>query len=420
MGSFEQNSKLRSHRMHISIISINYAPERTGIGVYTTGLAECLAAWGYSVTVHAAFPYYPNWEKLPGDRGRLYRRERVNDVDLRRTYVFVPARPTALKRILHELTFACTAAIAYACAARADRTIVVLPPLALGVMIGLIARLKGSRVIVHVQDLQPDAALELGMLKAGLLTRALYGVESAAYRLAHRVSTISEGMRRKIISKGVSPDKTILFRNWANDDTVRPGARDTALRAEWGLGTDDFVVLYSGNLGRKQGLSSLLDAAEELRDCRRLKMIIVGNGVEQAELIAEAAGRGLDSVLFRPLQPLDRLSELLATADVSVIPQRRAVTDIVLPSKLCNILASARPVIAAAPPGSDLAMILREGSCGVLVEPEDGAQIAAAVRALMEDPGRCSELGANGRLFAERHLMQKSIIRRFETEMSEL
>ena len=403
--------------MRIAIISINYRPERTGIGVYTTGLAESLASLGHAVTVHTAFPYYPDWSKLTSDKGCVYRRELLSGVDVRRTFLYVPRQPNALMRILHELSFVCSAGVSYVLTRRKDLTIIVLPPLALGVTIGLLARLKRSRIIVHVQDLQPDAAVELGMLKQGLLTRALYWIEGLSYRLADRVSTISEGMRRKIISKDVAPGRTMLLRNWANDDIVRPADRCTSLRAEWGLSVEDFVVLYSGNLGRKQGLSSLIEAAHRLKSTPSVKILIVGNGVEQAELIAEARERSVDNVLFKPLQPLERLSELLATADVSVIPQRRAVTDIVLPSKLCNIMASGRPVVAAAPPGSDLSLILTESKCGILVEPESGEGIAAAIIDLMSNKDLRLQMGENGRSYVESHLTQAALIHSFATQI---
>ena len=406
--------------MRISIVSINYAPERTGIGVYTTGLAEFLAMDGHRVVVHAGFPYYPDWEQRPEDARRLFRRDSIGGVDVLRSYLHVPRRPTAMKRILHELSFVVSAAIGYLLSPRSDLTIIVLPPLALGATIAVLARLKGSRTLLHVQDLQPDAAVELGMLKPGVLTRALYALERLNYRIAGAVSTISEGMRRKIILKGVPESKTLLFRNWANDSIIRPQSRLTSLRGEWGLQARDFVVLYSGNLGRKQGLESLLDAAALLSDEPRVRFVIVGNGAERLELQAKAESAGLNNVQFRPLEPFERLSELLATADVSIIPQKRAVTDIVLPSKLSNILASGRPVVAASPASSDLALILREGECGILVEPEDAAQMADAIRRLAVDPVLCSHYAANARKYAEAHLFQSSIIRRFADRLPSL
>ncbi len=406
--------------MRISIVSINYAPERTGIGVYTTGMAEFLAADGHDVTVHSGFQYYPEWKKLDADRGHAFRREQVNGVDLHRCYLYVPERPTSVKRILHELSFVISASISYLFSRRADLTIIVLPPLALGASIAVLAKFKRSATILHVQDLQPDAAVELGMLRPGLLTRTLYLLERINYRLAGTVSTISEGMRAKIIEKGVPKQKTMLFRNWANDSFIQPGSRLTALREEWGLSPDHFVVLYSGNLGRKQGLESLLASAAMVADMPGIQFVIVGNGAEQAELVSNAARLGLSNIQFRPLQPLERLSELLATADVSVIPQKRAVTDIVLPSKLSNILASGRPVVAASPPTSDLAQILREGDCGILVDPEDAGQMAAGIRRLASDPALCARFSTNARSYAEQHLLQASVIRRFAESLPPL
>lgn len=399
--------------MRISIVSINYAPERTGIGVYTTGMAEFLAADGHDVTVHSGFQYYPEWKKSDADRGRAFRREQIHGVDLHRCYLYVPERPTSAKRILHELSFVISASMSYLFSRRADLTIIVLPPLALGAVIAVLAKLKRSATVLHVQDLQPDAAVELGMLRPGLLTRILYLLEEINYRLAGTVSTISEGMRAKIIEKGVPKPKTMLFRNWANDSFIQPGSRLTALREEWGLSQDHFVVLYSGNLGRKQGLESLLASAAMLADMPCIQFVIVGNGAEQPELVSNAESLGLSNIQFRPLQPLERLSELLATADVSVIPQKRAVTDIVLPSKLSNILASGRPVVAASPPTSDLAMILRAGDCGILVDPEDAGQMAAGIRRLASDPALCARYSMNARAYAEHHLLQASVIRRF-------
>jgi colanic acid biosynthesis glycosyl transferase WcaI len=406
--------------VRISIVSINYAPERTGIGVYTTGMAEFLAADGHDVTVHSGFHYYPEWTKSEEDRGRLFRRERVNGVNLRRSYLYVPARPTSMKRILHELSFVASAAVSYLLSRRTDLTIIVLPPLALGATIAVLAKFKRSATVLHVQDLQPDAAVELGMLKPGMLTRALYALERLNYRLAGTVSTISEGMRAKIVEKGLPLPKTLLFRNWANDSFIQPGSRMTSFRLEWGLTQDHFVALYAGNLGRKQGLESLLSAAALLADMPMIQFVIVGNGAEQPDLVSKAAELGLTNIQFRPLQPIERLSELLATADVSVIPQKRAVTDIVLPSKLSNILASGRPVVAASPASSDLALIVSRGECGILVEPEDAGQMAAGIRRLATEPVLCKRFSMNARTYAEQNLLQAPVIRRFADELPTL
>lgn len=394
----------------IAIVSINYAPEVTGIGVYTTGMAEFLADEGHEVTCHTAFPYYPAWRKRPQDARRLHALERTGGVVVRRSYLYVPQRPTALRRMLHELSFTASAALGFLLAPRADVVMVVMPPLTLALPVTLIARLRRTRTWLHVQDLQPDAALELGMLKPGRLSNLMLRVERWSYALAERVSTISEGMRARIVAKGVPEAKVELLRNWANDDLVAPQPRDTGFRREWDLG-GRFVVLYSGNLGVKQGLPVLLAAAARLRDLEDLVFVIVGDGGEKASLQREAARLGLANVRFQPLQPMERLSELLATADVSVIPQRRGVNDIVLPSKLANILSSARPVVVAALPGSELERIVATAGCGVVVAPEDAAGFEAALRSLHASATLRAEMGERGAAFAVARLGRGAILR---------
>jgi colanic acid biosynthesis glycosyl transferase WcaI len=208
--------------MRVAIVGINYAPEPTGIPVYSTGMAEYLAVRGHEVTVYTGFAYYPHWIKSAADRWKLFRRETLNGVQVRRHYVYVPGKPTALKRMIHEISFVASSALGYLFGPRPDLTIIVSPPLFIGIPVALIAKLNRSRTIFHVQDMQPDAAVDLGMLKPGLLTDFFFAIERSTYRLADRVSTISHGMLEKIAAKGVRRNKLMLFRNWAQDDLVSP------------------------------------------------------------------------------------------------------------------------------------------------------------------------------------------------------
>lgn len=397
----------------VSIVSINYAPEMTGIGVYSTGMARFLARCGYQVVVHTGFPYYPHWRKREADRRALFREEIDQEVRLRRSFLYVPRRPTALRRILHELSFTLSAAASYLLGPRAAITIIVSPPLLLGLAIGLLARLKGSRILFHVQDLQPDAAIDLGMIRNPALVRVLRLIERQAYGLADRVSTISMAMLQRLEARGVPRARLRLFRNWANDDVVSPVETDTGLRSQWGL-EGKTVVLYSGNMGVKQGLETLIEAAHELRAELDIVFLIVGDGGEKGNLMALAERLGLHNVRFFPLQPAAALSDLLGTADIAVIPQRQGVTDIVLPSKVGNLLASARPVIAAAQPHTDLHDLIGEAKCGLVVPPGDGKTLARAIRSLGRAPATRRALGHNGRVYMESRLSSTCVLTEFE------
>lgn len=402
--------------MKTAIVSINYRPELTGIGVYTAGMAEYLAQRGHDVDVYTAFSYYPAWRKLPADRLCWYRKEVLAGVCVRRHWLYVPSRPSAGRRMLHELSFIASASLGYLLGPRAGCTVIVSPSLFLGIPIALLARLKGSRTIFHVQDLQPDAAVDLGMLKPGLLATLFYRLEKLTYRLCDRVSAVSIGMLQRIAAKGVPKVKLILFRNWANDEHIVPLSNETSLRREWSLG-DRLVVLYSGNLGVKQDIGTLLDCAARTRDLAGIVYVIVGDGGEKPELMRRADQMGLDNLVFKPLQPIERLAELLATADVSVIPQKPGVKDIVLPSKLGNILGSARPVVVAASGDTELGRIIGLADCGVLVPPGDAVAMADAVLQLYGDDGHRKRLGENGRRYMEQHMGHRVILDGFVQEL---
>jgi len=405
--------------MKVAIVGINYAPELTGISVYTTGLAEFLVSRGLSVEVYTGFPYYPHWTKATQHRWALRARETVGGVSVRRHYLYVPARPTPIRRMLHELSFVASVALGYLLGPRAECTIVVSPPLFLGVPILLMARLKGSRTVFHVQDLQPDAAIDLGLLRQGALTRLFFWTERITYGLAHRVASISAGMLRAITEKGVPSEKTMLIPNWANDERIAPQSKNTEYRRQWNL-EGKFVVLYAGNLGVKQGLSTVLDCAALLCDDAQVVFLIVGEGGEKADLVGTARRMGLVNVRFESLQPAERFGELLATADVAVVPQKLGAKDIVLPSKVANILAAARPLIAATARHRELGRILRRAGCGIVVSPENAAQMAKAVSQMKADPAGAARLGANGRAYMESNLRRDAVLNGFMRDLESL
>ena len=399
-------------QLDVALISINYHPEPTGISVYSTGTAEFLAALGHRVTVFTAFPYYPGWAKRQTDQSRLYASEMIEGVSIRRCYLYVPAHPTALKRIAHEFSFVLSVALRYLFSRRFAVTMIVSPPLALGLTLGLLAKLKGSRTVLHIQDLQPDAAIDLGMLQEGHLTKLLFWIERAGYRLANRISTISNAMRIKIESKGDFADKTLIFKNWAGGSIVKAMAAEDSLKREWGL-LDKFVVLYSGNMGVKQGLGSLLIAAQRLLDHQDIVLVLVGDGGEKNALYARARELGLSNLRFEQPVAREQLGRLLAAADVSVITQKAGINDLVLPSKLGNIMTSRRPLVVQAVKGSELDKIVTASGCGLVIEPEDGEALARAVLALLEQPEQRLEKAQRGADFAAQYMGETAILTAF-------
>jgi len=385
----------------VLLVAINYWPELTGIGKYTGEMAEWLASRGVDVRVITAPPYYPAWRVDPGYSAWRYRRERVAGVDIRRCPLWVPARPSGLKRILHLGSFAVTTLPVVLWAGwrwRPDEIFVVEPPLFCAPAALLAARLAGGRAWLHVQDFEVDAAFELGILRSARLRRWVLGAERWLMHRFDRVSTISDRMMDRLGAKGVRPERRMLFPNWVELDRIVPGTGASPLRREWGLSDSDMVVLYSGNMGEKQGLEILVEAARDLGEESHIRFVLCGDGAARPRL--EHLAEGLPNVLFKQLQPYEKLNELLNIADIHVLPQRADAADLVLPSKLTNMLASGRPVVATASAGTQVAELVRD--CGIVVPPGDTAALVKALTTLADSADLRSSLGMVARALAER------------------
>lgn len=387
--------------MRIHIIGINYRPEQTGIAVFTTGRAEFLTSRGHDVTMCTTPPYYPHWRVGAGYRRFWFGRERIAEVDVLRCPLYVPTRVTPLRRVLHEASFAITAFIGSLGSRRPDVLVVVSPPLALGVVAAMLAFLWRVPYLFDVQDLQPDAALDLGMVAPGRIAAVLFAVERLAYRHAARVSTITAALRARIVAKGVSGDRVTHLPLWAEPELFDLSARtdDAALRHALGL-DETFIVLHVGNMGVKQGLDVVLDAAAQPGAAADVRYVLVGDGAARARLEADARARGLSRVRFVPLLPRAEFVRLLATSDVCLVTQQRTVADIVFPSKMLTLLAAAKPIVASVAAGSEVARVATAAGAAIVVEPEDPVALAEAVAALAADPDRRARLAASGRRYA--------------------
>ena len=368
--------------MRIIVWGINYAPEVTGIAPCNAGLCEYLQAAGDDVRMLTTFAYYPQWRKSAGDRGRLYRTDLVNGVTVHRCWHYVPARVTSLRRIWHEFTFGLTSALRALTLPRADVYVVVSPPLVLGAFAWLVTRLRRSRYVFHVQDLQPDAAAGLGMVKPGRFLRMLYRLERFAYRRAVLVSGISAGMMKAFARKGLPAAQTYYFPNWSHaaEPVAAPPGAGTRVRARHGVGEHDFVAFYSGNLGRKQGLEVLIETAALLAErpasVRPITLFVAGDGAARAELAAAVAARGLRNLLLRPLLDDADYRAMLATADLCLITQAAGTGQFFFPSKLLRVLEAGRPVLAVADADSELATAVTEGGFGRVLPPQNAAALA--------------------------------------------
>lgn len=408
----------RAAGLRLMIVGLNYDPEPVGIGPYTAGMARALAARGAQVRVIAGQPYYPQWRRYDGYRG--WRTTREGGVEVTRVPLYVPALPSGVRRILHLVSFALAAlfpALRAALSFRPQVVMVVAPSLLSIPIAWLAAKLAGARLWVHVQDFEVDAAFATGLLggsEIGGLARLGLWLEGRLLALGDRVSTIAPRMAQRLAEKGVERRRIVEVRNWAAGFAPDP-AGAARYRAEWGL-ENRRVALYAGNIANKQGLEVVVAAAWNVAHRDDIVFVICGEGPNRAALIELAAG--LPNLRFHGLQPAERMGGLLALADVHLLPQVAGAADLMLPSKLINMLASGRPVIATAAPGSGLAAEV-EG-CGLVTQPGDAAALADAVEDLLGDPARCRALGAAALARANERWSQARVIDRLEGALAAL
>jgi len=433
--------------MRVLIHGINYSPELTGIGKYTGEMAEWLAAQGHEVRVVTAPPYYPQWrvaegyvngwqkeqrqippgpplEKkgaLSGGRsgfnptGRDESRPTENGVTIYRCPVWVPARPSGLKRLLHLASFALSSfpVMLYQVFWRPEVILTIEPPLFCAPASWLCARLSGARAWLHVQDFEVDAAFGLGILRARWLRNLVGGLEGWLMRRFDKVSTISPNMIRRLLRKGVLPEKTVLFTNWVDVDAIFPLRGPSAMRQQLGIPVGTVIALYAGNMGEKQGLEVVLDAAARLSDKEGMQFVLCGDGAARQRLQQKYAG--LANVRWLPLQPVARLNDLLNLADIHLLPQRAGAEDLVMPSKLTGMLASGRPVVATANKGTQIAAVLAD--CGVAVEPDNAAEFASAILRLAADAAGRVNMGELARAYALAHWARESVMSEFDRQL---
>ena len=399
--------------MKILLVALNHKPEQTGIGKYQGEMAAWLVARGHEVRVVTAPPYYPQWMVAKGYRAWLYRIETIDGAKVIRVPLYVPSRVTGTKRLVHLASFALSsfpAIITQALFWRPDSILLTEPPLmaAPAVLIGKM--LAGAQAYLHVQDLEVDAAFRLGLLKTSILQRLAFEIEGALLRCFAMVSTISPKMLERLRDKGVAKDRSVLAPNWANVGAFDPAKGSGVWREFLGCMEDSVLVLYSGNLGHKQGLDTIVEAARHLQENKKIRFIISGDGVGRAEM--EARAKGVGNLVFLPVQAQEEFSQLMVAADIHLLPQKKDAADLVMPSKLGNILASGRPVVAGAMPGTQIYDSIQ--GCGLAVPPEDAEAFAAAIQKLAEDSVLRESMGKEARVRALSYWSQDVALKKIE------
>lgn len=402
--------------MNILTYGINFYPELTGIGKYSGEMCFELAK-NHQVTMITTSPYYPHWKVQKGYKNNWWKRETINNVEVIRCPFYVPNEVTSKNRILHEFSFLVSSAFTFFrhLFKPVDVVVCIVTPFHLGIPARLFSWLKGVPMVYHIQDLQVDAARDLGMIKNEKLLSFLEKLERWILNKTSIVTTISSGMIAKVKGKGIDANKIKFFPNWVDSSVIYPLSKADSLKTELGFSETDKIVLYSGNLGEKQGLNQIIEVAATLEYETDLKFAIVGEGGIKDKLIAEVKERKLSNIQFFPLQPYEKLSALLAMADLHLVLQKKSAADLVMPSKLTSILAVGGCAIVTASEGTTLYEVMTENNLGFIIEPENIEVLKTTIQNAVESD--LSVYQSNARQYAKQYLDKSAILNQFEREL---
>ncbi|MBU3028342.1 WcaI family glycosyltransferase [Zobellia galactanivorans] len=366
-------------KKRILYIGYNFSPELTGIGKYSGEMMEWLAQAGHDCSVITSYPYYPQWEvQEPYTKKRFGFLKETTDypsggrLRVYRCPMYVPKQPSGLKRILSDFSFFASALlllVVFFFKKKHTYVITVAPTFLSGVLGAFYKKVKRAKHLHHIQDLQIEAAAELGMIKSATLIKLLFRVENFVFKNSQNISSISDAMIERI---GKKTKRTVAFLpNWSDTDFFYPIPDNRDLKVKFGFAPEDTTVLYSGGIGEKQGLENILYAAQTLLDRPKVKIIICGSGPYKEVLKSKAQEMQLQNVHFMPLQPKADFNDFLNMADVHLVIQKKNASDLVMPSKLTTILAVGGAALVTANEGTDLYRIVSKYKMGHLIEAEN-------------------------------------------------
>ena len=384
--------------MKIVVLCPHFDPDTAPTGTVMTRIVHELAGAGHELHVVTSLPWYADHAVAAEWRGCWLQTESTDWGSITRAHPFPGAdKSNLVRRAIGFLGFSALAGVAALRAGgwfrRVDVVFAMSPPLTLGPTGWLVGLVRRAPLVFNIQDVFPDAAVRTGAITDPRIIRAAELLERFAYQRADAVTVLSEDLRRNVAAKMASSrrDRVHVIANFVDTDVIRPLDRRTHYRAELGIG-DEPVVLYAGNVGFSQSLDLVVDAA---RRCPDITFVINGDGAARAELRADAAD--VPNIRFAGYQPVERLPEVLASGDVHVVPLRRGLGDVSVPSKTYSSLAAGRPVVASIDPDTEIPRLLAESGGGVAVPPDDLDAFVDAIRRLADDPDGSAALGRSGR-----------------------
>jgi colanic acid biosynthesis glycosyl transferase WcaI len=406
------------HSLKILVLAQYFAPEIGASQVRVASFCREVAEAGHSVEIVTAMPHHPAGRIFPEYQGKFYRRENWEGLTVHRVWLYA-ANSSNFKRLLNYASFCLACLFGLARASRPDYIFVDSPPLFLGVPGWIAAKIWRVPLLFNVADLWPDSVRDLGIMSDGLLVKMAYRLERWIYRHATSVTAVTEGIRAALLgSKRLPPEKVMFLPNGVDTKLFKPSPPDEKLKQSLGLAGKK-IVLYAGNHGYAGAVEQVLYAANCLRDEPSLHFLLIGEGPEKRKLIELATSLNLSNVTFHDQVPLAVMPSFLCISDLAVVTLRKSqVMAGARPAKSFVMMAGGKPIVLSAE--GEAARLIEAAGSGMVVPPEDYEAIAGAIRELLHDPERASQLGANGRRFVVSNFQWSSLVRNWLAQLSNI
>lgn len=403
--------------MRILVAVPHYRPDGGPSAPQFTLLCEELARRGHHVTVLTAVPHYPSGQVPAEYRGRLRMTADENGVRVIRVALPSLDRRSLARRMIQFAAYQLGTTLA-GWNQRYDVYVTVTAALQVWLPFAVLAVLRKKPALYSIHDVYPDVGIQMGIFRSKAAIRLVAGLENYCLSHATRIRILSPSFRPGLAERGVPGEKLQLIYDWIDTERFRPMPRDNRFAAEHDL-AGRFAVLYAGNLGFLQGLDHVLEAAGLLTECADIRFVFAGDGAARDGLLATAERLGLRNVLFLPYQPIEKMPEILAAADVCVVSLAKGVGRGALPSKIYGILASGRPLLASIDEGCEAWTLVERAGAGLCVPPESPARLAEAILTLKHDDGLRAEMGKNGRAWIEQHHSPRAAAEQFEALLAD-
>lgn len=392
--------------LRLAVLCPHFAPDTAPTGDVMTRIVTELAGLGHEIHVVTALPWYRGHRIEPGWGGSLVRTETVPWGSVTRVHPFPgDDKRNLVRRALGFAGFSVLTGLVSLRGGRVDAVIAMSPPLTLGLTGWITHLVRRGPLVFNIQDIFPDAAVQTGAITDRRVIAVAGWLERLSYHRAAAVTVLSDDLKANVVAK-VGPQRrhTVhVIPNFVDVEAIRPADRSTAYRRELGIG-DEPVVMYAGNVGFSQSLDLLLAAAREVPE---VTFVVNGDGSARVELERQAAG--LANVRFVGYQAKERLPEVLASADLHVVPLRAGLGAVSVPSKTYSVLAAGRPVLASVDPGTEVPRIIEASGAGRVVPPDDPRSFITAVREMVADPLALAAQGAAGRVWVEQHASPRAV-----------